>query len=188
METSLLLSILLGISLSACCGFRVFVPLLAANIASLSGLLHLSDSFAWLQTWTAFGCLLTATTAEILAYYFPFVDNLLDTIAAPSSVIAGTLVSASVLPLNDPLWAWGLSLLLGGGSAATVQAGTTAVRLLSSKATVGMGNSLVASTENTAAIGGSVAALFMPLLTGLFFVVVLALLLGWGIKKLIKKE
>jgi hypothetical protein len=183
MELSWLLGVMLGISLSACCGFRVFVPLLAANVAALSGFLPLADSFAWLNSWAAFACLATATVAEITAYYFPFIDNLLDSIAAPASVIAGTLVSASVLPTNDPLWSWGLGLLLGGGSAATVQTGTTALRLLSSKFTVGTGNVVVASTENTAAVGGSIAALFMPLLTGICFIVFILVLLLWGVNK-----
>jgi len=40
MET--LLGIAVGIGLSAACGFRIFVPLLVMNLASLNGLLHLS--------------------------------------------------------------------------------------------------------------------------------------------------
>lgn len=44
MET--MLSIFVGVGLSAACGFRIFVPLLIMSIASLSGQLTLSPEFA----------------------------------------------------------------------------------------------------------------------------------------------
>jgi len=48
MET--LLGIPIRIGLSAACGFRVFVPLLVMNLASLTGHLQLGPGFEWLDT------------------------------------------------------------------------------------------------------------------------------------------
>jgi hypothetical protein len=41
-----------------------------------------------------------AALAEILAYYVPGVDNLLDTLATPAALVAGTVVSAAVTPFS----------------------------------------------------------------------------------------
>ena len=46
----LLLSICVGIGLSAACGFRIFVPLLVMSIAANAGHLHLASSFDWIGT------------------------------------------------------------------------------------------------------------------------------------------
>jgi len=40
----------LGIALSACCGFRVFIPMLAAGLASRFNLFHFAESFSWLSS------------------------------------------------------------------------------------------------------------------------------------------
>ena len=45
METEEILSVLVGIGLSAACGFRVFVPLLGLSIASITGHVHLAHGF-----------------------------------------------------------------------------------------------------------------------------------------------
>jgi hypothetical protein len=71
----------------------------------------------------------TATVFEIGGYYIPFVDNILDTITTPASVAAGTLLTASLLtPEMDPMLKWGLGIIVGGGSAGVVQAGTALTR------------------------------------------------------------
>ena len=114
----ILLSICLGIGLGAACGFRVFVPLLAMSIASLSGHLTLSQGFQWIGTYSAFIAFGTATILEITAYYIPWIDNLLDSIAAPASMIAGTIVAASSIVQISPLMKWTLAIIAGGGTAA----------------------------------------------------------------------
>jgi hypothetical protein len=92
-----LLSICLGIGLSAACGFRVFIPLLAISIASLSGHMILSEGFEWIGTYPAFLAFAAAAIFEIAAYYIPWFDNLMDSIAGPAAVVAGILVAASVI-------------------------------------------------------------------------------------------
>jgi hypothetical protein len=177
----------LGLALAACSGFRVFVPLLAANLAYLTGFMAPSPGFEWLGSWPAFGVLATATLAEMLAYYVPVVDNLLDTITTPASFIAGTLLMTSALPHLDPLVRWGLGILVGGGTAGLVQSGTALLRAGSTATTGGLANPVLATLENLLAIVGSVLGLLLPLvMAGL--TVVLMLYIGRRIRRLAQRR
>ena len=93
----LILSIALGVGLSAACGFRIFVPLLVVSAAAQGGYLTLSPGFQWMAGYPALVTFAVATVLEILAYYIPWVDNLLDTIATPAAVVAGAVVTAAVV-------------------------------------------------------------------------------------------
>ena len=180
MDYSLLTNIAMGIALSACAGFRVFIPMLAGALAGHFGVVNLPEDMAWLSGWPAILLFGTAAVAEVVAYYIPFVDNLLDTIATPLSVGAGTVLAASILPLgdNEPL-RWAVGLLAGGSAAGTIQLGTGLLRLFSSKATVGTGNAVVSTSENAAALSGSVLSFFIPVIIALL----LLLLIGWILVK-----
>ncbi|MBL7771144.1 MAG: DUF4126 domain-containing protein [Flavipsychrobacter sp.] len=170
----ILLAIGLGISLSACCGFRVFLPLLVTSVAMRAGWLPVSGSEQWMGSWAAILSFGLASLLEIGAYYIPVLDNLLDTIATPLAVGAGTLLAASFLPVGDwdPMLRWGLGIVAGGGIAGTIQLGTSAIRLFSTKTTGGTGNAIVATGEHLTAGVGAVLALLLPVLMA-----ILALLL-----------
>ena len=174
MET--LLSVCLGIGLSAACGFRVFVPLLAMSIASLSGHLTLATGFDWIGTYPALITFSVATALEIAGYYLPWVDNLLDSIATPAAVIAGTLVTAALVTDLSPMLKWTLAIIGGGGVAGLVQGATVLVRGASSATTGGLANPLFATVELGSSIFTSFMALTVPLLVvgllGLFFWIV----------------
>lgn len=172
MNAELLTAVAIGIGLAASTGFRVFVPMLVAAIAAKAGLLPLNESFQWLSSWTSIAILGTATVVEIMAYYIPVVDNLLDTIATPLAVVAGTLLLTSVLPIDNGIMKWITGAALGGGSAAVVQGATALTRLTSTKLTAGFGNPVVATVENVAATGTSILSLIIP-----FFIVAGFLLL-----------
>ena len=73
------LSIVLGIGLAAATGFRVFLPMLIVSGAAYTGHLPLTENFAWLGTSAALTMLGVAALLEIIAYYVPGIDNLLDT-------------------------------------------------------------------------------------------------------------
>ena len=177
----LFLSICLGVGLSASCGFRVFLPMLAANVAAMNGWVSPGEDFAWLSSWPAFFVLLSATIAEIGGYYIPFIDNLLDTIATPAAVLAGTLLTTSFVHIDSPVLHWGLGLIVGGGTAGIVQAGTGLLRLLSSKTTAGLGNPVVSTAENFASFGLSSLAIFLPVIA----LVLVVLLVWWLTRKLV---
>ena len=130
METTLL-SIAIGLGLAAACGFRIFVPLLLISLAGRSEHLELAGSFEWMATTPALIVFGSATLVEIAAYYIPFFDNLLDTLATPSAVIAGILASASQVSDLDPLLGWSVAIIGGGGAAGAIQGLTTVTRQIS---------------------------------------------------------
>jgi len=172
MSTELITAVAIGIGLAASTGFRVFVPMLVAAIAAKAGILPLNESFMWLASWSSIVILATATLVEIIAYYIPVVDNLLDTVATPLAVVAGTLLLTSVLPIDSELMRWITGAAVGGGSAAVVQSGSALTRLTSTKLTAGLGNPVVATVENVAATGTSLLSLVIP-----FFVIAAFLLM-----------
>jgi hypothetical protein len=163
METTLL-SICLGIGLSAACGFRVFVPLLVMSLASLSGHLALTPGFQWIGTYAALITFAVATAVEVAGYYIPWVDHALDTLASPASIIAGTIVTASIVTGMSPLLKWSLAIIAGGGAAGAIQGATVAARAASTAVTGGLGNPVVATVELGAAAVTSVVAVVAPLL------------------------
>jgi uncharacterized membrane protein len=55
--------------------------MLIVSGAAYTGHLQLDNSFAWLGTSSALTMLSVAALAEVLAYYVPVVDNLLDALA-----------------------------------------------------------------------------------------------------------
>lgn len=162
MET--LLSLAIGIGLSAACGFRVFVPLLVLSIAGTSGHLRLAPGFEWIGTVPALIAFSTATLLEILAYYIPWLDHLLDILATPAAVTAGVIASASVLSDLPPLLKWSVSLIGGGGVAGTIQGATVLTRMKSTALTGGFGNPVVSTAEWFAALATAVLAVLVPLL------------------------
>ena len=116
-ESDIVVSIALGVGLAAAVGFRVFLPLLVMSGAAYTGHLTLSDSFAWLGTPIALATLSIAAIAEILAYYISGVDTLLDAIATPAALVAGTIAAAAVMTDLPPIVKWTTAVIAGGGAA-----------------------------------------------------------------------
>lgn len=176
--------LLLGVALSAGSGFRVFIPLLVSNLAARFGLVSVSDNFGWMLSNTATFVLLVASVVEIASYYIAFIDNLLDGIALPASVVAGTLLTTQFLKIDDPTLQWGLGILAGGGVAGTIQAGTSLIRLGSTKFTGGFGNGFFSTFENFISVAISLISLWIPLIMGVLAI----LLVFWMLKKLFSKK
>ena len=152
-------SIVLGVALAAATGFRVFLPMLIVSGAAYSGHLPLDSSFAWLGTLPALIMLCVAALAEILAYYIPIIDNLLDSLATPSAFVAGTSVSAAVMVDVPPMVKWTAAVIAGGGLAGLTQAATGVLRAHSTVLTGGLGNSVIATGE----FGGALLISFLAL-------------------------
>ncbi|HSQ75495.1 MAG TPA: DUF4126 domain-containing protein [Bacteroidota bacterium] len=174
METAV--SIALGIGLAAAAGFRVFIPLLALSIAGLTNTLELSQGFAWIGTIPALIAFGTATVVEVAAYYIPWVDNILDSIATPAAVVAGTIASASVITDISPLLKWVLALIGGGGIAGLIQGATVLARAKSSVVTAGLGNPVVATAELGGSIFTTVLSFLAPFLTIILVLLVCGLI------------
>jgi len=159
-----LFGIPVGLVLSAAAGLRVFIPLLLTGVAARLGMLPLSPGMAWIGSDVAVVAFATATALEIVAYYVPWLDNLLDTISAPAAVTAGIMITAAATPDLPPFLRWTLAIVAGGGTAGLVQASTALLRLKSSAFTAGAGNPLVATGELAGSIMLSLLALLAPLL------------------------
>jgi len=132
-------AICLGIGLSAACGFRVFVPMLAAGVATKAGILTLGEDFSWISSIPALVTFAIATLLEIGAYYILWLDNLLDTVSSPAAVIAGTIATAAFLSKTEmsPLLLWSVAIIAGGGSAGIVKGGAATIRAASTATTGG---------------------------------------------------
>jgi len=184
METAL--SIALGIGLAAACGFRIFVPLLIVSAASFTGHITLSSGFEWIGTLPSLVVFGTATVLEILAYYIPWLDQLLDTVATPAAVVAGVVTSASVFTEVSPLLRWIFALIGGGGIAGLVQGATALTRLKLTTLTGGLGNPILSTAELFGSITTSLLALFVPVIcvimilagVGIVFILARRLLFG----------
>lgn len=172
-----ILSLCVGLGLSAACGFRVFVPLLITSIASYSGHLTLAPGFHWIGSPPALIAFSAATALEIAGYYIPWFDHFLDTVATPAAIVAGTILTASFVTDVSPFLRWTLAVIAGGGAAGAVQASTVLLRGASTLATGGLANPVFATAELAGSIGTSILAIIAPLLT-LVLIVVGAAFLG----------
>jgi hypothetical protein len=166
------LSVFVGVGLAAACGFRIFVPLLVMSVAAASGHLTLGPSFQWIGTPTALVTFSVATVLEITAYYVPWLDNLLDSIATPAAVVAGTVVTASMVSGMSPYLQWTLAAIAGGGAAGVVQAATVLTRAGSTATTGGLANPLIATGEWILSLVVSFLTLVVPVLAVLALAVI----------------
>ncbi|MEO6346385.1 MAG: DUF4126 domain-containing protein, partial [Aquaticitalea sp.] len=116
------------------------------------------------------------------AYYIPFVDNLLDTIAIPLATIAGTAVMVSTVADLSPVINWALAIIAGGGTAAAIKSASSATRLTSSISTAGFGNPLISTIETGTSVVMSIVSIFLPILA-----IVLVMMVFYIIFKVYKK-
>ncbi|AOW19431.1 DUF4126 domain-containing protein [Urechidicola croceus] len=182
MTPETILSILIGIGLAASVGFRVFVPLFALSIAAHFNAIPLNESWAWIGSTAAIFTLGAATIVEIVAYFIPWLDNALDSLAIPLAAIAGTAVMVSTVAGLDPVVTWALAIIAGGGTATAIQTSSTATRLTSTATTGGIANPVVSTVETGTSIVMSVLAIFIPVLAVIFVVLIL-----WMIFKVYRK-
>ena len=149
------LALSLGLGLAAASGFRVFLPPFLYGLAIRFDFTPIDISVQGASEWMSsdLGLLLlgSAMVLEILAYYVPWLDNLMDTIASPAAIA-------------------------GGGVSGTIQIGTVSVRALSTMTTAGIANPLVSTAEAGASIFCTILAILLPLLALIF--TILALLMS----------
>jgi hypothetical protein len=179
-----LLAVMGGISLAAACGFRVFLPMLVLSLASKGGVVSLGSGFEWLSSTPALITFGVASVLEVGAFYIPWVDHTLDAIAAPASIVAGTLAVASQVSTMDSWMTWVVGIIAGGGTAGLVQGATMLTRGLSLVTTGGLGNPIVSTAENALAVVVAALAVFLPLLALVLVMSVVAILVWrWQVKR-----
>ena len=189
---NVIMALSLGLGLSAACGFRVFVPLLAMGIGNRAGLIELGESWGWMSETLVITAFAVATVLEISGYYIPWVDNLLDSVTTPSAIIAGVVVTSASLGQIagiDPVLQWILAVIAGGGVAGTVQLGTAVTRAASTAVTAGVGNPVVSTVEAGASTTFALLAVLMPVLAGILVVALLFLVVRrFGDRRKVRAE
>ena len=174
-----LLSVGVGVGLAAAAGLRVFLPLLVLGTAARLGWVPLTSGFEWLASTPGLATLGVATVVEIAAYYVPWVDNLLDVLAAPLAILAGVVATAAVVTDLPPAVRWSAAIIAGGGTAAVVQGVTSLARLKSSALTAGLGNPILATLELAGSLAVSVLAVAAPVLG-----IVVVVSLVWAVRRM----
>ncbi|OYD44488.1 hypothetical protein CHU00_16685 [Sphingobacterium cellulitidis] len=181
-----LISLFVGIGLAAATGFRVFLPIFFLSLGSYLGWIPLDQSYAWIGGLPAVIATGLATIVEILAYYIPFIDNILDSITVPLATIAGSLLFASQFTEVSNWIQWSLAIIAGGGTAATISSVFAGTRAASSGTTAGVANPAISSIETIGSTIMSILAIFLPILAGICVLVILYLAFKFG-KKLLDK-
>lgn len=161
----IIIALCLGVTLSAACGFRVFLPPLIVSFGAMYGHIPLTSGFEWLGTTEAAIAFAIATTLEVLAYYVPIIDNLLDTVQIPIAIAIGTVLTAATLGHTDPVVQWTLAAIAGGGTAGLTGTLASLTRLASTGLTGGLGNFIVATLELIGSISLSILGITFPLWT-----------------------
>lgn len=180
------LSAFIGIGLAAATGFRVFLPMFAVSLASYLNWIPMNENFEWLSGLPTLITTGIATVAEILAYYIPLIDHLLDTISIPMATVAGSVLFASQFADLGTFPQWALALIAGGGTAATISSGFAGIRAASTATTGGLGNSVVGTTETAGAGIMTILAIAMPILAGICTIILVVLVIVYGRKALRK--
>ncbi|NAS30379.1 DUF4126 family protein [Flavobacteriaceae bacterium R38] len=175
MTSETIISIFLGIGLATSVGFRVFLPLFALSLAAYFNLWELNESWQWIGSLGALITLGVATIVEIFAYYIPWVDNLLDSMALPLATVAGTAVMVSTIADLSPMITWTLAIIAGGGTATAIKGASATTRLGSTATTGGLANPIVSSVETGTAVVVSTASVMAPILGIILVIIILSM-------------
>lgn len=175
MSGETILSIFLGIGLAASVGFRVFLPMFALSLAAYNGLWDLNENWEWIGSLAALITLGVATLVELFAYFIPWVDNLLDSVALPLAALAGTAAMVSTVAGLDPVVTWSLAIIAGGGTATAIKGAAAGGRMTSSLTTGGLANPAIATIETGTATVLSLASILAPVIAAVLVIIVLAL-------------
>ncbi|WBX76308.1 DUF4126 domain-containing protein [Tenacibaculum ovolyticum] len=176
-----IISVFLGIGLAASVGFRVFLPLFALSLAGYYNIIPINENWNWVASSSALITLGIATLLEIFAYYIPWFDNLLDTIAIPLAAIAGTAVMVSTVADLSPIITWALAIIAGGGTASVIKGTTASTRLASTATTGGIANPIISTVETGTSILMSTFSIFLPVIA-----ILIVILFFFSFRKLYK--
>jgi hypothetical protein len=168
-----MISIFLGIGLAASVGFRVFLPLFALSAASYFGMWELNEHWEWIGSIPALITFGVATLVEVFAYFIPYVDHLLDSIALPLAALAGTAVMVATVADLDPVITWSLAIIAGGGTATAIRGASAGGRVASTVTTAGFGNPLISLIETVTALIVSLVSIIAPVIASIIVILLL---------------
>lgn len=173
-----MIAVLTGMGLSAAAGLNAFIPfLIVAVIARFTDVITLPAEFAWIESWWAIGIGSVLLLTELVLDKIPAVDTINDAVQTFIRPSVGGLIfaaTAAAEEIDSSAWMaehpWvgiGLGVIVSG----LVHTGKVAARPAINAGTLGAGAPVVSAAEDTASVGLSLVAIFLPVL------VILALLL-----------
>ncbi len=183
----LYLKILVGVGLSAASGFRIFIPFFILSIYSYLGIDILNSGLFIFSSNSFLIIFLILSVAEVILYYNPWIDNLLDLITTPASIFSGTILVYVLMADTEIFIRLPVSIILGGGAALNIQLLTVKARSLTSVFTSGYGNQIVSTIENISSVFIAVLMLNYPsagiLLTIIIIIMIYVLIIKRGYRK-----
>lgn len=179
----LVFGVITGVALSAVAGVRIFLPFLVAGVAVKLGVIQVANDFGWISSWPALAVFATAALTEVLAYYIPVIDHALDVLGSPAAIVAGSLLTASMVVGMDEWLRWSLAIIAGGGIAGTLHVGKTLVRGTSTITTAGLANPLLATGEMLGSTVAAIAAIWIPVVVVAVAVILMLLMVRAVIRR-----
>lgn len=176
---------LTGVGLSAAAGLNAYIPfLVVALLARYSDVITLPQSLAWIESGWAIGIGSVLLLTEVVLDKIPAVDTVNDavqTFIRPS--MGGLMFAASSAAekadqstwLADNPW---VGVVLGVVTSGIIHAGKATARPAIDAGTLGLGTPVVSTAEDTASVGLSLVAIFVPVLV-VVAIVILAVGLVW---------
>ena len=184
----ILFQVIIGVGRAAACGFRAFVPLFAMSLAGIGGLMEFSSGFEWIGTYPALIVFGIATIVEIVAYFVPYVDNALNAISLPFSIVAGVIIVASVITDVEPVLRWSLALIAGGGVATGTGLISNAIHIASTLSTGGAANPAVSTVETGATGIMAALSIILPVVSLVVIVLIIFFIVRYLRRKKVKPQ
>ncbi len=179
----LYLKILIGLGLSAASGFRLFVPFAILSIFSISGIYNTTSTPYIFSSDLFLVIFIILSVSEVVLFYNPWIDNMLDLISTPASIFSGIILTYFVLYDTEIYLRLLISVILGGLVSLNVQLLTVKARSSTSIFSKGNGNQIVSTIENISSIFISILVLKFPL-AGIFVsAIIIYLIYTFIIKK-----
>lgn len=178
-----MIAVLTGTGLSAAAGFNAYIPfLVVALIGRFTDLVVLPQPYLWMESWWAIGIGAVLLLTEVVLDKIPGVDSVNDAVQTVIRPAMGGVVFAATSAasqLDSSAWMhehpW-VGVLLGIVVSAIVHSGKAVARPAINAGTMGFGAPVVSTLEDTAAVGLSLVALFLPLFVIVALVVIAVLL------------
>ncbi|QOK90901.1 DUF4126 domain-containing protein [Ralstonia pseudosolanacearum] len=172
----------LAAGLSWTSGFRLYLAVFAAGALARTGWLHLPPGLHALESWWVIALAGVLAIAEFLADKVPGFDSVWDGIHTFIRIPAGAILAAGAFGQLDPQWMVAAGLV-GGTLAGAAHVTKASTRALINVSPEPFSNWAASFSEDVAASGGLLMALFLPVafLVGLGLVLLVVM---WLLPKL----
>jgi hypothetical protein len=174
MTDELLSNILLGLTLSAACGLRAFIPAALFSAAVITGHAVPSSGFDWLGSPTVLVLLSICAIAEIVASLSTTGARVLELVSTPLAMLAGSLLVMAVIHAPSIVFAILLPIVIGLAVAGLSQSVVSLLRTRAIETSGGRGRVTSAGVETLGALILTAAGILAPPAGGILAIVFLA--------------